>query len=379
MRTSRSRRQQARIHMNHKIRGNARHRGRIAGFNDGFQEGYLRGRADVIMKIPREPIPMRPLHVCYVTTGKGYPYAPMDEGMRNTWQELVSQVSVCGPRDGVAAVAGQQRPDLVFALDGMELPVEQVDAVRELGIRTALWITDDPYYTDVMSSIVTHYDYVFTLEANSVDYYRSIGANVYFLPFGVYPGQFRPLRSPAKVRREISFIGSAYWSRIGMLEPILPELMKRGLVLSGLWWDRMPRYPQYARQIELNRWMDPYETSDTYNGSKIVINMHRRHDDETVNQNRINISAASPNPRTFEICACATLQLTDVRSDVSKFYTPGQEIETYSSPQEMLAKIDYYLSHEQERRDIALRALARTMRDHTYAHRLNQVLTTIFG
>lgn len=164
-----------------------------------------------------------------------------------------------------------------------------------------------------------------------------------------------------------------------MLEPILPELMKRGLVLSGLWWDRMPRYPQYARQIELNRWMDPYETSDTYNGSKIVINMHRRHDDETVNQNRINISAASPNPRTFEICACATLQLTDVRSDVSKFYTPGQEIETYSSPQEMLAKIDYYLSHEQERRDIALRALARTMRDHTYAHRLNQVLTTIFG
>ncbi|BFH67247.1 spore maturation protein [Paenibacillus dendritiformis] len=322
---------------------------------------------------------MRPLHVCYVTTGKGYPYAPMDEGMRNTWQELVSQVSVCGPRDGVAAVAGQQRPDLVFALDGMELPVEQVDAVRELGIRTALWITDDPYYTDVMSSIVTHYDYVFTLEANSVDYYRSIGANVYFLPFGVYPGQFRPLRSPAKVRREISFIGSAYWSRIGMLEPILPELMKRGLVLSGLWWDRMPRYPQYARQIELNRWMDPYETSDTYNGSKIVINMHRRHDDETVNQNRINISAASPNPRTFEICACATLQLTDVRSDVSKFYTPGQEIETYSSPQEMLAKIDYYLSHEQERRDIALRALARTMRDHTYAHRLNQVLTTIFG
>ena len=253
MRTSRSRRQQARIHMNHKIRGNARHRGRIAGFNDGFQEGYLRGRADVIMKIPREPIPMRPLHVCYVTTGKGYPYAPMDEGMRNTWQELVSQVSVCGPRDGVAAVAGQQRPDLVFALDGMELPVEQVDAVRELGIRTALWITDDPYYTDVMSSIVTHYDYVFTLEANSVDYYRSIGANVYFLPFGVYPGQFRPLRSPAKVRREISFIGSAYWSRIGMLEPILPELMKRGLVLSGLWWDRMPRYPQYARQIELNR------------------------------------------------------------------------------------------------------------------------------
>ncbi|BFH12258.1 spore maturation protein [Paenibacillus dendritiformis] len=322
---------------------------------------------------------MRPLHICYVTTGKGYPYAPLDEGMRSTWQELVSQVSVCGPRDDVAALAGHQRPDLVFALDGMELPVDQVDAVRALGIRTALWITDDPYYTDMMSSIVTHYDYVFTLEANSVEYYRSLGANVHFLPFGVYPAQFRPLRSPAKVRRAISFIGSAYWNRIRMLEPILPELMKRGLVLSGLWWDRLPQYPQYAHQIELNRWMDPYETSETYNGSKIVINMHRSHDDESVNQNRINITAASPNPRTFEINACATLQLTDVRADISQFYTPGAEIETYASPEEMLAKIDYYLSHEQARREIALRALARTMSEHTYAQRLNQVLVTIFG
>lgn len=379
MRTSRSRRQQARIHMNHQYRDNARHQGHIAGFNNGFQEGYLRGRADVIMNTPRDPIPMRPLHIYYVITGKGYPYSPLDEGMRTTWQELVSQVSVFGPRDGVAAVAGQQRPDLVFALDGMELPLEQVDALRALGIPTALWITDDPYYTDMMSSIVMHYDYVFTLEANNVEYYRSLGANVYFLPFGVFPGQFRPLRSPAKVRREISFIGSAYWNRVRVIESILPELMKRGLVLSGLWWDRLPQYHQYAHQIELNRWMDPYETSDTYNGSKIVINMHRSHNDESVNQNQINITAASPNPRTFEICACATLQLTDVRSDLSKFYTPGVEIETYASTEEMLAKIDYFLSHEQDRREIALRALARTMREHTYAHRLNQVLVTIFG
>lgn len=53
MRTLRSRRQQARIHMNQQFRYNARPQGRIAGFNDGFQEGYMRGRADVIMKTPR--------------------------------------------------------------------------------------------------------------------------------------------------------------------------------------------------------------------------------------------------------------------------------------------------------------------------------------
>ena len=42
------------------------------------------------------------------------------------------------------------------------------------------------------------------------------------------------------------------------------------------------------------------------------------------------IAPASPNPRTFEIAASTTLQLTDARDDIARFYKPGVEIETYS-------------------------------------------------
>ena len=115
-----------------------------------------------------------------------------------------------------------------------------------------------------------------------------------------------------------------------------------------------------------------------YNGTKIVINLHRSHEDDSVNNNHLKIAPASPNPRTFEIAASTTLQLTDARDDIARFYKPGVEIETYSSPQELLDKVEYYLTHEKERREIALRGLERTLKDHTYGKRINEMLTIIF-
>jgi spore maturation protein CgeB len=88
--------------------------------------------------------------------------------------------------------------------------------------------------------------------------------------------------------------------------------------------------------------------------------------------------AVSPNPRTFEIASCATLQLTDIRDDLVSFYTPDVDIVTYSSPQEMVEKIEYYLIHEDERREIAIRGMERTLRQHTYAIRLDTMLNLLY-
>lgn len=45
----------------------------------------------------------------------------------------------------------------------------------------------------------------------------------------------------------------------------------------------------------------------------------------------------------------------------------------------MLDKIQYYLTHEEERREMALRAFERTLKDHTYSKRLTQMLNIIYG
>ena len=357
----------------------ARSRGQEAGFKGGYDEGYLRGRAQSILNIPQEPMPYRPLRILYVSSGKGLPYSPLDEAVIHTLQSMVAEVTVTDPRQPIADIAAQMNPDLTIMLDGMEVPVDQVASIREKGIRTAIWLTDDPYYTDRTSEIVLYYDYVFTLELSTVAYYQQLGCpHVYHLPFGAYLEHFRPTTSLSTVRRNISFIGSGYWNRIEFLNPILPQLMSRNLVINGIWWDRIPSYAEYQSQIELNKWMGPKETAEVYSGSKIVLNLHRSHMDDTVNNNRLRIPAVSPNPRTFEISACGALQLTDIRDDLANHYIPGVEIETYSSQQELVDKVEYYLTHEAERREIALNALKRTLRDHTYTQRLKQMLAIIF-
>lgn len=354
-------------------------RGRNVGLQAGYEEGYFRGKAQGIVNRLAYAPPLRNLHVLFIGSGKGFPYSPIDEAIAATLQGMVSQLSMSNARENIAEIARTTMPDLVLVLDGMYLPPEQMDAVRAMGIRTAVWMTDDPYYTDMTVGWVLHYDYVFTLEIHCVDFYRNMGCpQVHYLPFGAYPVHYRPVVKPAAPRREIGFVGTAYPKRIQFFRPIMDRLMRHNTVINGNWWDKFPGYTQYKNKMEIGKWMGPAQTADVYNNIKIVINLHRAPDDSEINQNRMNIPAASPNPRTFEINACATLQLCDVRDDLARFYTPGVEIETYSSQEELLEKVQYYLVHEAARKQIALRALERTFREHTYAHRLNQMLSIIF-
>ncbi|GGF59875.1 spore maturation protein [Paenibacillus albidus] len=354
-------------------------RGRLSGFKGGYDEGYLRGRLAAMNARPEEVPPIRNIHVMYVASGKGYPYSPLDDAVLAALQKLTAQVTITDVRQNLMELAATQRPDLVLVLDGMDLELEQISLLRGLGIRTAIWLTDDPYYTDFTAKIVAHYDYVFTLERNCLDFYRGMGCpEVHYLPFAAHREHYQPTITRSAVQRDISFIGSAYWNRVTFFREIMPDLMTYNTVINGIWWDRLPEAPLYGERIEIGKWMSPVETAMTYSGSKIVINLHRSHIDEVVNNNTLMIPAASPNPRTFEIAASGTLQLSDARDDLGSFYKVGEEIDTFASPQELMEKIRYYLTHEEERRSMVLRAFERTLKDHTYTKRLDQMLNIIY-
>ncbi|QJC54260.1 glycosyltransferase [Paenibacillus albicereus] len=353
--------------------------GREAGFAAGVEHGRWQGKCEAALsQLPYAP-PVFPIHVLFVATAKGYPYSPLDSAIADTLRSMTARLSITDTQQPVVQLAKELRPDAVIVLDGLQYPTEQVDAIRALGIRTAVWFTDDPYYSDITRKLAPHYDFVFTLESNTVEFYRQLGCpNVTYLPLGVNPAEFRPRNPDLSLRREISFVGSAYHKRVDFFNQITPYLATRDIAISGLWWERLRDYRLLQPKIRAGHWMDPLETAATYNGAKIVINMHRAHDDETFNSNSAQLTAVSPNPRTFEISACGTLQLTDVRDDLARFYEPGVEIATYASPQELVEKIDYYLNHEEERQAIALRGLCRTMKEHTYAHRLTTMLSVMF-
>lgn len=101
----------------------------------------------------------------------------------------------------------------------------------------------------------------------------------------------------------------------------------------------------------------------TYSASRIVFNRSIRND--------INM-------RVFEALACGSLLVTNDLSDngQAEMFRDGEHLATYTAAEEMLDKLAYYLSHEEERERIADAGRAAVREQHTYRHRLQTILMT---
>lgn len=351
--------------------------GQKEGYQAGYSEGYRLGGCRALMeRIPVEPSPYFNLKILYVPQG----FESIDEGVVKGLGRIVRECIVVPPEQ-VVEVAQQQMPDIILVMNGLHVFPEgfrhSMNQLRNLGFRTAIWFVDDPYFTEETPGLAQHFDVVFTHELSCVPLYQSVGVKeVHYLPLGVHPELFTPTMAGPAYRSDICFIGNAFRNRAALFDELAPFLKGKQVRIIGGFWERLARYKELSPFV-YSGFIPPAETVKFYNGAKIVINLHRPTQSGDDNRNSLNFPGRSINPRTFEINACGTLQITDIREDLSQYYTPGIDIETFGSVPELKHKISYYLSQEDQRRSIAQRALQTTMTRHTYVHRLPELLTLI--
>ncbi|WP_164821217.1 CgeB family protein [Paenibacillus koleovorans] len=344
--------------------------GRHAGLCESIYASYVRALPDRSWNI-------RMLYV----KADGQPYHSLDQGIEDALRTYVRELHVVGPEEDTVAIAERLRPDLVLVLDaiGRSFSTTKADAMRAQGIRTAVWLPDDPYHSDQTVNIAPHYDYVFTLESSCVELYRGLGCQqVHYLPLAVNPQFMRHCKVEPAYRSDICFVGSAFWNRIALFDELADFFAGHDTKIIGWWWDRLKQYDKLKHCIH-GIWLSPEETAKYYSGAKIVINLHRSLDDASHNSNSRQIPANSVNPRMFEIASCATLQLVDERPELGALYTPGTDVVPFTSAADLKSKIEYYLTHEEERREMARKGLFRTIQAHTFRNRVNRLLELIFG
>lgn len=104
-----------------------------------------------------------------------------------------------------------------------------------------------------------------------------------------------------------------------------------------------------------------------FRGAKIVINNLHFGEIEGVNV------------RTFEAAGARAFQLVDWRPGLSQLFLEGKEIVSFGSIAELKKLVRHYISHPNQRAEIAQAGHHRAMRDHTYEHRLSLMLDTISG
>lgn len=81
--------------------------------------------------------------------------------------------------------------------------------------------------------------------------------------------------------------------------------------------------------------------------------------------------------RNFEVPGCGGFLLAGNADNIEEYYEPGQEIACFEIPKELIEKIRFFLSHEEERRSIAEAGYRRTMREHTYVQRFADIFERI--
>lgn len=83
--------------------------------------------------------------------------------------------------------------------------------------------------------------------------------------------------------------------------------------------------------------------------------------------------------RCFDILGSGGFLLTNYQADFEDCYVAGEDYVYYESKQDLLDKIQYYLIHEEERSAIARNGFLRTKENHTYEHRISEILEIVLG
>ena len=81
--------------------------------------------------------------------------------------------------------------------------------------------------------------------------------------------------------------------------------------------------------------------------------------------------------RIFDIMGCGGFLMTNYQTELTDYFEIGRDLETYSSMDELVDKCAFYLEHDDIRREIARNGYEKIKQQHTYPHRMAEMLRNI--
>jgi glycosyltransferase involved in cell wall biosynthesis len=128
-------------------------------------------------------------------------------------------------------------------------------------------------------------------------------------------------------------------------------------------------FPRFPVDWELKKVLRPAVFGDemfqTLQDASLVFNVH------------LDGQTSSSNIRQFEVTGVGTCLLTDFKPDLPEIFIPDQEIVAYNTPEEAVEKARWLLEHPEERERIAQAGQQRTLRDHTFDKRAEELQALI--
>jgi hypothetical protein len=191
-----------------------------------------------------------------------------------------------------------------------------------------------------------------------------------FWPLGSFDALSDRSRTEADINTrdrdiDVVFVGALHVNKMPLLASVKKALGRR-MRLHGL--ANLKKNVYFNLMYGLPGWVSPLAFEDyvpLYQRTKIGINVHNR-GDYTVGGYRL-----------FDLPANGVMQISDGGQYLESFFSVGKEVVAYEDAHDLTEKVNYYLTHEEERQRIALGGFRRVQRDYRISNLLGRAADLI--
>lgn len=283
-----------------------------------------------------------------------------------------------------------EKPDLLFCfLFTEEIKKSTIQYITtQTQTKTFNWFADDHWRFHTFSKYwAPLFTAVGTTDSHALEKYKKIkNVKVIHTQWGVNPKLFFP---QLEKEYDVTFVGQNYSTR----QQYVNYLTESGIEVQtfGTGWSsgRIPKE----------------QTAKIWSGSKINLNFTEGSNDSPKAmlklfaklfikkefgkyrfngfsfldnlKSALNSRVKQIKSRNFEIPACGGFLITGDADNLKDYYIDGKEIVIFKTKEDLVNKINYYLNHPQEVKDIAKAGLKRTLQDHTYEKRFSEIFNVL--
>jgi len=258
-------------------------------------------------------------------------------------------------------------PALILVLLGNQVSPKTIAAIRKsTTVPIVCWCQDQMTTLGRQFLLGAHYDAVFVKDRYMQDLFSRMirSTQFHYLPEACNPRMHRPIDLAPADRGifgcDVMLAGSLYYYRQEILEALHDVDLKIWGYRPDWLIDRLP-----------GRFMG----RDVHGDDKVRATLAAKICLNTLHYAEVN----GLNCRAFEIAGCGGFQLVTDAPSMAEHFEPDEEIVMFRSVGDLVDKVRFYLHNPDAAQSIASRGRARAHRDHTYEHRIGDILRITLG
>ena len=263
-------------------------------------------------------------------------------------------------------------PDLVLAIAQAPMTLAVLQHLRKKKFVTAMWFVENYRHLTYWQQLAAGYDYWFVIQQGDCHaaLKRAGAAHVHYLPMAADPAVHRPMTLTQTEQQDygadVSFVGAGYANR----RSLLPQWLSSEWTMK-LWGNEWDGTQALSGVLQRNGARIDTETCmKVFNATAVNLNLH------SYSGAGMDPQPDFVNPRTFELAACGAFQLVDARTLLPDLFT-SDEVVSFRRPDDVPQLIRTWLTDPEGRRGYAEASRRRVLRDHTYRHRVQELLATV--